>query len=331
MSVETMNTNKITDSTPKYKKPILDPITQKFIDDLKNQNSAPIYTLSVEAARKKFNDIQGDPVDESELHIERIPIQNGNASIKLIRPKYLVTKELPCVIYFPGGGWVLGSEKTHQRLVTEIALGADVALAYVLYKNAPEAQYKEILTQAYDAVNYIMLHGPEHKINIRKIVVAGDSAGGNLTIVMTLYANETWPKFVHQILLYPVTSATLNTKSYEKFADGPWLTRKAMEWFWNAYAPDPNVCNEVYLSPINAPMEMLKHVPPALIVTDENDVLRDEGEAYAHKLMEAGVETVAIRYLSIIHDFLMLNALKNSPATISLRNMVIDTIKRAVY
>jgi acetyl esterase len=130
---------------------------------------------------------------------------------------------------------------------------------------------------------------------------------------VTLLAKERrGPRITFQVLFYPVTDASFDTASYTQFAEGPWLTRKAMEWFWDSYAPDAAVRKEPTASPLRAMLEQLRGLPPALIITDECDVLRDEGEAYAHKLLAAGVPVTAVRYLGAIHDFVLLNPIAHS-------------------
>ncbi len=147
------------------------------------------------------------------------------------------------------------------------------------------------------------------------MVVAGDSVGGNMTIATTLLAKERGgPHIDFQVLFYPVTSANFDNESYQKFAKNHFLTREAMIWFWNQYAPDENDRKKITACPLQASVDQLKGLPPALVVTAEHDVLRDEGEAYAHKLSQAGIKVSALRCLGTIHDFVMLNAITDTPA-----------------
>jgi acetyl esterase len=315
---------------------VLEKIAQDFIDDLNEKDGPPLYTLEPKDARELLIKIQSGKVDTYENEFETVPIHNGDASIIFIKPKALKNiYAAPCVIYYHGAGWILGGYETHKRLVNEIAHKANVIVAFLEYQLAPEANYKHILVQASDTIDYVVNNGAKHGIDINKLILAGDSVGGNMTIAMTLVDKTVeWPKFLHQILAYPVTSAAMDTESYKTYADGPWLTAEAMKWFWNAYAPeDSNVSdlrNQYFISPLNANPEDLVDVPPALVITDENDVLRDEGEAYAHKLMLAGINVVAVRYLGIMHDFLMLNALTDANATKSAMCLIIDTIKKCI-
>jgi acetyl esterase len=148
------------------------------------------------------------------------------------------------------------------------------------------------------------------------LAVAGDSVGGNMTAAVTLLAKQRGgPSIRYQALLYPVTNAAFDTGSYGQFAEGPWLTRAAMQWFWNAYLPDVSKRSEPTASPLHATVEQLRGLPPALVITDEADVLRDEGEAYGRKLRQAGVDVTTVRYEGVFHDFMMLNALAETNAT----------------
>jgi acetyl esterase len=152
-------------------------------------------------------------------------------------------------------------------------------------------------------------------VDSSRLALAGDSVGGNMAAVVALLAQERGgPSLRLQVLFYPVTEAGFDTPSYDRFADGYFLTREAMKWFWDQYAPDPALRNEPTASPLHASVDQLHGLPPALVITGECDVLRDEGEAYARKLIEAGVHVTALRCLGIIHDFVMLNAITDTPA-----------------
>jgi acetyl esterase len=219
-------------------------------------------------------------------------------------------------MYFHGGGWVLGSKNTHDRLLRDLTNGANAAFVFVNYTPSPEAQFPVPIEQDYAATKYIAEHGKELGLDVRRLAVAGDSVGGNMVAVVTQLAKERkGPTIRYQVLFYPVTDASLSQKSYEEFADGPWLTAAAMKWFWDAYAPNVEDRRKTTASPLSASIEQLKGLPPALIIVDENDILRDEGEAYARKLIQADVEVSAVRVLATFHDFALLNALADTRAT----------------
>lgn len=309
----------------------LEPTTAKFIESVNAQGGPPLYKLSYSDARAVLDKLQAQPVEKLAAQIEdrMIPGPNGEVSIRIVRPEKS-TGTLPCAMYFHGGGWVLGNKNTHDRLIREIANGANCAVVFVNYTPSPEAKFPQPIEEAYAATKYIAEHGKELKIDASHLTIVGESVGGNMTAAVALLAKERGgPKIALQVLLYPVTDASFNTESYHQFADGPWLTKPAMEWFWNAYCPDMAARKKHTASPLQATLEQLRNLPPALLITDENDVLRDEGEAYAHKLMQAGVPVTAVRYVGTCHDFMMLNPLAKTLACRSALSLVVAKLKEA--
>jgi len=309
---------------------LLEPTTKAFIEKINKQDGTPIYELSPEEARKVLSNAQTFevaklPADIEDLNIPAGP--DGQVSIRIIRPKG--SKEsLPVVMYFHGGGWVLGDKDTHDRLVREIANGANAAVVFVNFTPSPEAQYPKPIEEAYAATKYISENGKNLNLDTSRFALAGDSVGGNMAAAVLLLAKERGgPRIDYQVLFYPVTDANFDTPSYQQYANGIWLTREAMKWFWDNYLPDKELRKQPTASPLQASLDQLKGQPPALIITDENDVLRDEGEAYAHKLVKAGVNVTAVRYLGTIHDFVLLNALAGTPATCGAVGLVIENLK----
>lgn len=304
-------------STAAQAAPVLEPTTQAFIDNLAAHAGPPIYTLSPADARNVLAGAQSQPVAKLPAQEEDrvLPVgPTGKVAVRIVKPKG-AKGVLPAVVYFHGGGWVLGDKNTHDRLIREIANGAHVAVIFVDYDRSPEAQYPVPIEQAYAATAYVAKHPAEFGIDANRLAVAGDSVGGNMTAAVTLLAKERGgPKLRYQVLFYPVTDANFDDGSYNEFANGPWLTKAAMKWFWDAYAPNEADRAKITASPLRASLDDLKGLPPALVITDENDVLRDEGEAYARKLTQAGVPVTSVRYNGTIHDFVMLNALANTPA-----------------
>ena len=223
---------------------------------------------------------------------------------------------------------MLGDRETHDRLVREIATGARVTVVFVEYARSPQARYPVATEQAYAATAWVAEHGALIGVDPSHLAVAGDGAGGNLATVTTLLAKERGgPAIDFQVLLYPVTDANFETPSYRAFgAPGYWLTRETMQWFWDSYVPAAE-CKEFTVSPLQASLEQLRGLPPALIVTCEHDVVRDEGEAYAHKLMAAGVPVVATRYLGAIHDLVLLNPIMGTPPARAALAQVNDTLR----
>ncbi|WP_322068198.1 alpha/beta hydrolase [Paraburkholderia bannensis] len=298
--------------------PVLEQGTRGFVDALSAKGGPPIYTLSPTDARNVLLGAQSAPVAKLPARVEdrTFPVgPTGDVKVHIVKPAKKSAGLLPVVMYFHGGGWVLGDAATHDRLIREIANGSDAAVVFVDYDRSPEARYPTAIEQAYAATAYVAQHGKELGIDPQRMALAGDSVGGNMVAAVSILAKQRHgPKLRFQVMFYPVTDANFDDGSYQEFAEGPWLTKNAMKWFWDAYLPDASKRKEITASPLQATIADLQGLPPALVITDENDVLRDEGEAYAHKLMQAGVDVTAVRYLGSIHDFVMLNALSQTPA-----------------
>ncbi|HWE63490.1 MAG TPA: alpha/beta hydrolase [Chloroflexota bacterium] len=298
--------------------PSLDPTIDGFLQTLAAQGGPPLYTLSPAGARAVLAGVQAGEIKRYEADSEDCTINGGptgEISLRIVRPRG-ISGPLPVVLYFHGGGWIMGDKETHDRLVREIATGAQATVVFVDYARSPEAHYPVAIEQAYAATKWVAENGATIKVDPSRLALAGDSVGGNMVAAVTLLAGERrGPRITFQVLFYPVTDAGFDTASYVQFAEGPWLTRKAMAWFWDSYAPNAAVRQEPTASPLQASLEQLQGLPPALIITDECDVLRDEGEAYAHRLLEAGVPVTATRYLGAIHDFVLLNPIAQSLPT----------------
>ena len=312
--------------------PTLELHTQEFVDSL--AGAPPIHTLSPADARSVLARLQSIPVGKPNALIEDMILPVGptnSVPIRIVRPTTGPAEVLPAVMYFHGGGWVLGDRDTHDRLIREIAVGAEATVVFVDYARAPEARYPVAIEQAYAATHYVAENAAGLDIDPLRLAVAGDSVGGNMAAAVTLMAKQRrGPKIAFQVLFYPVTDAGFDTPCYRHFADGPWLTRRAMEWFWDAYLPDPAARQQPTATPLNAAPDQLTGLPEALVIVDENDVLRDEGEAYARKLSEAGVRVTSVRYNGTIHDFVMLNALADTPATRGAIAQAVGALKGAL-
>lgn len=291
-----------------------------LLNNLQQQGGPPIYTLSPDKARGVLSGLQAStPVQKLPADVENRTIPGGSnskdVSITIVRPRNSNIEPLPVVIFTHGGGWVLGGFDTHERLVREIAIKANVVVVFVNYTLSPEGKYPTALEQAYATANWVARNGQSINVDSSRLAVVGDSVGGNLTAALTLLAKERGgPSIRFQVLFYPVTDANFDTPSYEKYEQGYWLTREGMKWFWNNYTSKETNRKEPTVCPLQASKEQLSGLPPALIINGENDVLCDEGEAYALKLLEAGVRVTAVRYHGTIHDFVMLNAITNDPA-----------------
>jgi acetyl esterase len=311
--------------------PVVEPCTQSFLDALAAKGGPQIYELSVEDARGVLSGAQSGPVEKLPADCEDRVIPggpSGQIAIRIVRPKGSLGM-LPAVMYFHGGGWVLGDVETHDRLIREIAKGAHAAVVFVSFSRPPEARYPVAIEEAYAATKWIAENGKTINVDGSRLSVAGDSVGGNMAAVVTLLAKRRGGPQIHfQVLFYPVTDADFDTASYDQFAEGYFLTREAMKWFWDQYAPDVAVRSETTVSPLRASLDELRGLPPALVINGECDVLRDEGEAYARKLIEAGVPVTAVRYMGTIHDFVMLNAITDAPAARSAIAQANDALRK---
>jgi acetyl esterase len=303
----------------KNQKIVLEPKTQAFVDALAAQGGKPLYELSYADARKVLEDAQASvsvtklPADVEDKIFPVGP--TGQTSVTIYRPKG-VKGTLPVVMYYHGGGWVLGSKNTHDRLLRDLVNRTNAAFVFVNYTPSPEAQFPIPIEQGFAALKYVGEHGSELDLDTTRLAIAGDSVGGNMAAVVAQLAKERkGPSIRYQVLFYPVTDASMSQNSYKEFADGPWLTAAAAKYFFDAYAPNKADHKKTMVAPLAATTEQLKGLPPALIIVDENDILRDEGEEYARKLLQAGVKTTVVRVLATIHDFVMLNALADTAAT----------------
>ncbi|MEV5149080.1 alpha/beta hydrolase [Streptomyces sp. NPDC052727] len=310
---------------------ILEPEAQEIADA--TANPPYLYELGPEGARKVLDDIQAAPVDKVEVGEDKwitVPAEVGDVRVRLLKPLG-AEGPLPVIIYIHGGGWILGNSGTHDRLIRELCDGAKAAVAFVEYDRSPEARYPVAIEQAYATAQWVTRNGADEGLDVSRMAVAGDSVGGNMTAAVAIMAKQRGDvSFVHQSMYYPVTDAAQDTDSYREFANGPFLTAKAMEWFWDAYIPGNGAHrSEITASPLRATPEELAGLPPALVIVDENDVLRDEGEAYARKLTQAGVPTTSVRYNGIIHDFMMLNPVRPTNATTAAMEQAIRALRKA--
>jgi acetyl esterase len=310
------------------------PILERAAQEIADATSKPpfLYDLGPEGARKVLDDIQAAPVPK--LNVDEkwitVPASVGDVQVRIVKPVG-AAGPLPTILYVHGGGWVLGNAGTHDRLVREFAVGVNAAVAFVEYDRSPEARYPVAIEQAYATAQWITRQGSTEGLDRSRLAVAGDSVGGNMTAALAILAKQRGDvRFVHQSLYYPVTDAAQDTASYKEFADGPFLTAKAMAWFWDAYLPDREKRSGITASPLRAKLEQLAGLPPAHVIVDENDVLRDEGEAYARRLIEAGVPTTSVRYNAILHDFMMLNPLRETAATTAAIEQAIRALGKAL-
>lgn len=311
-------------------KPNLTPDVQQFVETLKNQE--PIQSKTYDEARTGLTRLQAAQTfkDDVERDDFEIPLPDGTLVQARIVRRVDESDNLPVVFYIHGGGWVMGSPMTYDRVLRKIAKASHAAVVFVEYSLAPAGKYPLPLKQLWGALEYILNNPRTYRINPYQLILAGDSAGGNMAAVLAQYAHKNGVHVDFQLLLYPVTDAKMDTPSYHDFEKGPWLTKDAMKWFWDAYAPDSSLRSLPMVSPLLFPLEELKDLPPALIITAENDVLRDEGEAYAARLAKAGVEAASVRVNGTIHDFVMLAPLAHSAPTKMAFRLIEGTLKHVV-
>jgi acetyl esterase/lipase len=289
---------------------VLEPAAQAFAEA--TANPPYLYDLTPQEGRKVVDDTQSGPIDLLAVDDEWTTV--GDIQVRIVRPAG-ATGVLPTILYIHGAGWVFGNAHTHDRLVRELAVGTGAAVVFPEYSLSPEARYPVAIEQEYTVARWITTEGASKDLDPTRLVIAGDSVGGNMAAALTIMAKQRGEvDFKAQALFYPVTDASFDTGSYHQFAEGYWLRRDAMLWFWDQYTTDPDERAEITASPLRATAEDLAGLPKALVINGEADVLRDEGEAYARHLRAAGVDVTATRYGGAIHDFMMVNALRETNA-----------------
>ncbi|CAN1599957.1 alpha/beta hydrolase [Pseudomonas sp. B21-028] len=305
--------------------------TQKFLDALNAGTGKPLEQLSPKDARAVLVGAQAGvklTLPKADISEKTIQVDGQSISLTIVRPAG-VKGELPVFMFFHGGGWVLGDFPTHERLVRDLVAGSGAVAVFVNYTPSPEAHYPVAINQAYAATKWVAEHGKQINVDGKRLAVAGNSVGGNMAAVVALMAKDKGtPAIRFQALLWPVTDANFETASYNQFAEGHFLSKNMMKWFWDNYTTDAGQRNEIYASPLRASTAQLKGLPPALVQTAEADVLRDEGEAYARKLDAAGVPVTAVRYNGMIHDYGLLNVVSQVPAVRSAMLQVSEELKQ---
>lgn len=295
--------------------PHLTPQLKEFLKAA-NTGGPGLETLPPEKARLVLVNAQSSVkvdlsgIDESE---KTIVTEGYTIKLNIVRPIGVTTK-LPVFIFIHGGGWVLGDYPTHKRLVRDLVVHSGVAAVFVNYTRTPDAQYPRAINEIYAATKWVAEHGSEINVDGKKIGVVGNSAGGNMTAVTCLKAKDNHgPEIQVAILMWPVTNADFSNESWMLYGQDRFNTASLMKWMWDLYVPHVATRKEIYASPLQASVEELRGLPPTLILVAENDILRDEGEAYGRKLAEAGVVATTVRFNGVIHDWGMLNALATIP------------------
>jgi acetyl esterase/lipase len=312
--------------------PVLEPAAAAFAEA--TANPPYLFDLPPAEGRKAVDEVQSGDIEKPAVDEEWITVSGGptgSVRARIVRPAG-ARGTLPVILYIHGAGWVFGNAHTHDRLVRELAVGTDAAVVFPEYDLSPEARYPVAIEQNYAVAQWVVEQGGTKGLDGSRLAVAGDSVGGNMTAALTLMAKERGgPALVQQVLFYPVTDASFDTPSYHQFATGYFLRRDGMQWFWDQYTTDESERAQITASPLRATTGQLTGLPPALVITGEADVLRDEGEAYANKLRKAGVPVTAVRFQGIIHDFVMLNALRETHAAEAAIDLAVRTLRAALH
>jgi acetyl esterase/lipase len=301
--------------------PHLESHVKAYLKILNSGDGPPMEKMDPYVAKKVFEDLQASvKVDLSGIEESEKTITADGFTIKLniVRPEG-VKGILPVFIFIHGGGWILGDYPTHKRMVRELVVNSGAAGVFVNYTRTPDAAFPQAINEIYAATKWVAEHAEEINVDGKRLAVVGNSVGGNMTTVTALKAKENGgPKIKLQIMMWPIVDSNFETESYKLFGQDRFLSTPLMKWMYDMYIKDPEKRKVVYASPLLASIDQLKGLPPTLIQVAENDVLRDEGEAYGRKLDEAGVKVTCIRYNGMIHDFGLLNGLAEAPAVKSL-------------
>ena len=315
------------------KDPQIESNTRGFLKVLNSGTGKPLEQMAPKDARAVLVGAQASvKVDLSGVTFTEKVITQDGQSIKLniVRPAN-VKGVLPVFMFFHGGGWVLGDFPTHQRMVRDLVVESGAVAVFVNYTPSPEAHYPVAINQAYAATKWVAKNGKQIGVDGKRLAVTGNSVGGNMAAVVALMAKDKkGPSIKLQVLFWPVTNAYFETESYNLFGKDRFLTKNLMMWMWDNYTTDANQRKEIYASPLQATVEQLRGLPTALIQTAENDILRDEGEAYARKLDEAGVKVTATRFNGMIHDWGLLNVISTIPGTKSAMLQAGAELKKAL-
>ncbi|WP_318199578.1 alpha/beta hydrolase [Streptomyces sp. SCL15-4] len=313
-------------------RPVLEPAAAAFAEA--TANPPYLFDLPPAEGRKTVDEVQSGEIAKPAVDEEWVTVPGGptgSVRARIVRPAG-ATGTLPVILYIHGAGWVFGNAHTHDRLVRELAVGAEAAVVFPEYDLSPEARYPVAIEQNYTVARWVVDEGAGKGLDGTRLAVAGDSVGGNMTAALTLMAKQRGGlPLLQQVLFYPVTDANFDTPSYHQFATGYFLRRDGMQWFWDQYTTDEAERAQITASPLRATTDQLAGLPPALVITGEADVLRDEGEAYANKLRAAGVPVTAVRFQGIIHDFVMLNALRETHAAEAAIAMAVHTLRTALH
>ena len=310
--------------------PRIDPQVRSFLAKI-NKDSSPFWELPQPKPQEILTGLQAQTiVDMSGVTTSERTITQDGRTVKLYIMKPEQMSSNPGVLFFIHGGvWIVGNFQNHQRLLRDLVVGSGQIGVFVEYTPLPQAKFPTQLEESYAALKWVAANAQELGADGTRIAVAGNSVGGNMTAALALMTKDRkGPRIGYQVLLIPATDASVDTQSYHEYGTGRFLARAFMKYGWDLYAPDAKTRDNPYVSPLRASTDQLKGLPPALVITAENDPLRDEGEAYARKLKDAGVTVAAVRYNGTIHDFVLLNAIRHVPSTEAAIDQINDGLRQ---
>ncbi|WP_160003383.1 alpha/beta hydrolase [Rhizobium sp. 18055] len=317
--------------SPASAHPVLDDVTQEFLDYA--NGCGPVPTYMTDDGTRRFCAMQFSGPDEFLVMVEDISLPVGpvgSIDVRIVKPGNRPDK-LPVLLYFPGCGWISGTRSTHDRFVRQLAASAEVAVLFIQYSHAPAARFPTQIEEGCAVIDYLTGSADIHGLDATRLAVGGDGTGANIAAALCILAKRRKQAPIRfQLLLCPLTSDRMPTESSVAFAAGPWLTKPALDTFIEAYHAEAPPQHDPLAFPLSAEIKDLQGMPPALIITAENDMLRDEGEAYARRLVRAGVDVCATRYLATIHDFLIIDRIAETAAARAAMAQVQSELRRAL-
>jgi acetyl esterase/lipase len=310
--------------------PRIDPEVRSFLAKI-NKDTSPFWELPQPKPQQILTALQSQTdVDMTGVVTSERTIEQDGRKVKLYIMKPAQMNANAGVLFFVHGGvWIVGNFQNHQRLLRDLVVGSGQVGVFAENTPLPQAKFPTQLEECYAALKWVGEHAQEFGADGSRIAIAGNSVGGNMAAALALMSKDrSGPKLNYQVLLVPATDASVDTGSYHAYRSDRFLTRTFMKYGWDLYAPDAKTRDNPYVSPLRASASELKGLPPALVITAENDPLRDEGEAYARKLKEAGVSVDAVRYNGTIHDFVVLNAIRHVPSTEAAISQINDGLRQ---
>jgi acetyl esterase len=288
----------------------LDPQIKTIVDQAASAGAPPLSSMSPEAPRNVFRTMFagfiGAPAPLAKSEDRAIAGPGGDIAVRIYTPEG--KGPFPVLMFFHGGGWVLGDLETHDGLCRGLSREARCITVSVDYRLAPENKFPAAAEDCYAATQWVAANGKEFNANPAHLALGGDSAGGNLAAAVSLMARDRGQLHLcYQLLMYPAFDPSISSRSQTEFAQGYLLTRADMQWFWSQYLRDERDRVNPYASPMMA--KDLTGLPAAMVITAQYDPLRDEGEAYATRLEEAGVKVLSMRYEGVTHGFISMASL----------------------